>query len=59
MSELRIYASEHTSGKVDDGRAVIVSPTPQVIVTMSIAQARDISNRLARAADDAELKLKN
>ncbi len=54
---VRIYASEHATGSPESTRAVIVV-VGQVIATLSIAQARDISNRLAVAADEAEAKLK-
>lgn len=61
MDNIKVYASEYASGRTDDPTAVmaVIRQGPQMIISMSIAQARDISNQLARAADDAELKLKD
>jgi hypothetical protein len=56
MDDVKIYASDFASGRPDDTAAVIAT-YGQLIAKMSIAQARDIANRLAIAADDAELKL--
>lgn len=42
--------------RVDDTSAVLISHG-QVVVGLSIAQARELSMALARAADEAELKL--
>jgi NAD(P)H-hydrate repair Nnr-like enzyme with NAD(P)H-hydrate dehydratase domain len=57
MDNIQIFASNHASGHVDDKRAVIVTPHPQFVMTLTIAEARDIANRLAKAADEAEAKL--
>jgi hypothetical protein len=54
---IRIYASDYASGTAEDTNAVLVA-YGQLVARMSIGQARDISNRLAVAADEAELKLK-
>jgi hypothetical protein len=50
------FAISSPAKDVDDITAVILMHG-QMRVLLSISQARDISNRLARAADDAELKL--
>lgn len=50
------FAISAPAKDVDDITAVILMHG-QMRVLLSISQARDISNRLARAADDAELKL--
>jgi hypothetical protein len=55
-SEFRINASPFPPRDGDDTSAVLIGHG-QIAIGLSIAQARDIANRLALAADDAELKL--
>ena len=50
------FAINSPARDVDDITAVIVMHG-QMRILLSISQARDISNRLAVAADDAEMKL--
>jgi len=57
MDDMRIYASDYAGGQEESIRAVVISPHPQLVMTLSIGQARDVANRLAKAADEAEAKL--
>lgn len=59
MDNVKIYASNYASGKADDPSAVIVSAGMNIIIRLTIADAREVSNQLAIAADEAEAKLKD
>lgn len=52
----RAFAAKTWSGPADDRGAVLISHG-RVSMGMSIAEARELSLELARAADEAELKL--
>jgi hypothetical protein len=53
-----IYASDYADGKAECKSAVIVT-YGRITPGLSIAEAREYSLELQRAADEAELKLKD
>jgi hypothetical protein len=50
------YAAHHAARDVND-RAAVILACGRMVGGMSIPEARQLANDLARAADDAEAKL--